>query len=262
MECVLLLFCLKVLYPKKLFLLRGNHEWLDTSNGYAESFGRHIWNLYPSRRDAETLMGAFMRAFSFMSLACLLSQHRILCVHGGIPRAFKRGVRDVLKFLEKLRKPIEGTFPDTSGNNVVTDLMWGDPVDADAARAVSPPHLPEGFYRSPRDEPDEAIACTFDKQALHDFLFTNGLQMLVRAHQNQDMGCFVSNSKMLVTVFSSSCYARENRAAALLLDDSELTILAHAPGLQRAWTQVHTTPLTRTLPDPVGTEGGDTDREE
>ena len=251
-----------MLYPQKLFLLRGNHEWLQTSNGYQESFKRHLTNLYGDPDDVETLLDAFMSAFSFMSLACLLSQQRVLCVHGGIPRAFKQTVSDVLHYLNYVKKPVGGDFPNTNGNNVVTDLMWGDPADTDATHEASPPYLPEDFYRSPRDPANVAIACRFGKRALQDFLVRHRLQMVIRAHQNMATGCFVSNSRQLVTVFSSSRYDGENRAGALLIDGSELTVLAHAPDLGAAEPTPHATPITGALPDPVPEPGQDTDEDE
>ena len=258
MECVLLLFCLKVLYPNKLFLLRGNHEWLQTSKGYTESFERHITNLYKNLDDVQTLVYAFMSAFSYMSLACLLSQQRILCVHGGIPRAFRRSLLSLTEYLEKyVKKPIEGSFPKRVGNNVVTDLMWGDPVE-DESTAQTTRELPEGFYRSPRDLDGTVTACTFGKKALENFLKGHRLQMLIRAHQNQDMGCFVSNSSQLVTVFSSSRYSKGNRGAALYLDDSVLTVLAHEPEV----VDTKDKPVTSTPPPPADEHEGDTDEDE
>lgn len=231
MECILLLFCLKVLYPQKLFFLRGNHEWLATSDDSKESFRSHIEALYKDPEDVDALLRDFMEVFSFMSLACLMTRYRILCIHGGIPRATRGRVTDLLVYLNLQNKPVEGDFPNIDGNNVITDLMWGDPTDTRTDLSVREPHLPEGFHRSPRDKEGTAVACTFDKEALKNFLKQHELKMVIRAHQSQNMGCYISDEKKLITVFSSSHYSGNNRSGALFLDDGTITVLTHAHNL-------------------------------
>ena len=75
-ETVTLLLAYKVLYPDKMFMLRGNHE--------CESISR-IYGFYNEcqRRYSLQLWKRFTDLFNFLPVAGLIDD-RILCMHGGL----------------------------------------------------------------------------------------------------------------------------------------------------------------------------------
>ena len=85
-EILCLLFALKVKYPNKVFLLRGNHE-TDTMNqlyGFCEEcYRRYSPNLYTR----------FSECFRYLPL-CALIGTRIFCTHGGLS-PYIRAISDI-----------------------------------------------------------------------------------------------------------------------------------------------------------------------
>ena len=83
-ECILLLFALKILYPGRVYLLRGNHESrCMTQQEYSDgiSFSNECEMKY-----GVTVYDAFMDCFNCLPLAAVVENDlgRWLCCHGGI----------------------------------------------------------------------------------------------------------------------------------------------------------------------------------
>jgi len=99
LETVAYLLAMKVSIPRKVFLLRGNHETRDV-NGWEEHYGDRsfIWQCR-NRFGDETgyrLWEAVNQVFDRLPLAAVIDQD-IFCVHGGIPRPISDNrVQDIL----------------------------------------------------------------------------------------------------------------------------------------------------------------------
>ncbi|CAJ0566910.1 unnamed protein product, partial [Mesorhabditis spiculigera] len=76
LEVMVLLFAYKVLYPKEVTLLRGNHESRPVNMQYG-------FYLEVKKRYSVNLYECFQYAFYCMPF-CALVDKRILCMHGGI----------------------------------------------------------------------------------------------------------------------------------------------------------------------------------
>jgi len=220
-ECVLLLLCLKVLYPEKVFLLRGNHEWSDITNDYDECIRAHLKMYYPGQYIK--ICRKIMEVFSYLSVSCIVGK-KLFCVHGGIPRVFVEHPEvDIVKELSEFPKPIDGGDAPHEPYNLIFDVTWSDPADDSL---ITIPEIPKGFRVSPRDpEAGPYTACTFEKATLEAFLERYHFDMLIRAHECMSRGCYVQNSCKMITVFSSSGYSGGNSAGVLLLHNGLIRVL-------------------------------------
>lgn len=78
-EVICLLLALKVRFPKKIHILRGNHETCNITRMYG--FFEEIHRRY----DSEKLYKQFLTCFNNLPTVGLV-EHNILCMHGGLPK--------------------------------------------------------------------------------------------------------------------------------------------------------------------------------
>ena len=188
-ECIALLFALKIRYPDTFHLLRGNHE-SDTIN--------RIYGFYDEckRRFSVKVWKAFCEAFNFMPVSALVS-NKILCMHGGMS--------PLLNNIDQIRNLSRPTAVPESG--LMCDLLWSDPEKnilgfADNCRGVS---------------------YVFGPSVVTRFLRSQNLDLIVRAHQVVEDGYEFFADRKLVTVFSAPNYCDEfDNSAAIMSVDAEL----------------------------------------
>ena len=110
-EVIVLMLALKVRYPKKIWILRGNHETQNITHMYG--FYDEIIKRYNSEKLYKQILGCFIQ----LPTVGLIEQN-VLCMHGGIPS-------DSLADVADLNKMPKGTYdPDTG---MQAELMWNDP---------------------------------------------------------------------------------------------------------------------------------------
>jgi protein phosphatase len=82
LETICLLMALKVKYPEKLHMLRGNHEdrWINQAFGFAEECANRLGE-DPS--DPDSVFNRINDLFDWLPLAAVIDD-KIMCLHGGI----------------------------------------------------------------------------------------------------------------------------------------------------------------------------------
>uniref|UniRef100_T1HB29 Serine/threonine-protein phosphatase n=1 Tax=Rhodnius prolixus TaxID=13249 RepID=T1HB29_RHOPR len=175
-ELIAYLFAQKVRNPKKIFLVRGNHELREIQKNFTfqtecvrkfgEEQGLAIWQ-------------EINRAFDYMPLAAVVDD-KIFCCHGGIPAPW---LCPHVEFINKVPCPLANPDEESS---LAWDLLWNDPVREGNLEESLLEELQEneGFAVNRR----RGTAHVFDSGALNRFLAVNRMTYLIRAHEVQQAG--------------------------------------------------------------------------
>ncbi|KAB8297889.1 hypothetical protein EYC80_001676 [Monilinia laxa] len=188
-ETISLLVCLKLRYPHRVHLIRGNHE----SRGVTQSYG--FYTECSRKYGNANVWHHFTDMFDFLTLSVVIND-QIFCVHGGLSPSIHS--IDQIKIIDRFREiPHEGPM---------ADLVWSDP---DPER--------DEFSLSPR-----GAGYTFGAQVVKKFLEVNKMSHILRAHQLCQEGYQVLYDDRLSTVWSAPnyCYRCGNMASVLEVSDT------------------------------------------
>lgn len=149
-ETFLLLLALKVRYPDRITLIRGNHESRQITQvyGFYDECLRKYGSVNVWRYCTEI--------FDYLALAAIIDK-KIFCVHGGLSPEIKT-LDAIMAIDRKQEVPHDGAM---------CDLMWSDPEENKAGYSVSPRGA--GFL--------------FGKDTVAEFNQTNNIDLICRAHQ-------------------------------------------------------------------------------
>ena len=186
-ETVTLVVALKVRYPDRVTIIRGNHESRQITQvyGFYDECMRKYGNANAWRYCTDV--------FDYLGLSALVDG-KALCVHGGLSPDIR--TLDQVRTIDRLCEiPHEGPF---------CDMMWSDPEDLETW-AVSP----------------RGAGWLFGRRVTQEFNEINGLELICRAHQLVQEGYKYMFNDQLVTVWSAPnyCYRCGNVAAILALDE-------------------------------------------
>ncbi|OLY78012.1 Serine/threonine-protein phosphatase PP-X-like protein [Smittium mucronatum] len=187
-ETFLLLLALKVRYPDRVTLIRGNHESRQITQVYG--FYDECFRKYGSA----TVWRYCCDIFDYLSLAAIIDD-KILCVHGGLSPSIS-GIDQIRTIDRKQEVPHEGAM---------CDLLWSDPENI------------SGWGLSPR-----GAGYLFGSDVVDTFLRYNNLDLIARAHQLVMEGYKRMFDGKCITVWSAPnyCYRCGNVASILEFDDT------------------------------------------
>ena len=186
-ECVSLLIAYKVKYPKRITVLRGNHE----TRGITQVYG--FYDECLRKYGNANVWKSLTDLFDFLPLSALV-ENQIFCLHGGLSPKLEN-LEDIRKLERMQEVPHDGEM---------CDLLWSDPDDI------------VGWGQSPR-----GAGWIFGKDVSQKFNRVNDLKMIARAHQLITEGYNPTHDDQVVTVFSAPnyCYRCGNMAAIIQVDE-------------------------------------------
>ncbi|CAB3403652.1 unnamed protein product [Caenorhabditis bovis] len=191
-----LLFCMKYRYPKHVYLLRGNHEDVNTTLNYG--FYEECIQRFATTSDdlvtGEKVWRACIETFNTMPLAALLDK-KIFCCHGGIS-PFMSSLQDIQKIERPLIIPPFG---------LACDLLWSDPSN----------NGNEGWALSHR-----GISFTYGFDTAEEFCKKNNVHLIIRGHQLfrelYATGYVFRFGGILISLFSALNYENHRNNAAVI----------------------------------------------
>lgn len=153
-ECILVLFAYKVLYPQHLFIARGNHE-SETMNKIF-GFEGEVKDKYSAQ-----MYELFAEIFETLPLAHCLNG-KVLVMHGGL---FSRDAvtLDDIRGIDRVRQP-----PD---EGLMCDILWSDPMPVPG-----------------RTPSKRGVGVHFGPDVTEEFLKLNNLDYVIRSHEVKDNG--------------------------------------------------------------------------
>ncbi|CAJ0950048.1 unnamed protein product, partial [Mesorhabditis belari] len=213
-ETFLLLLALKVRYPDRMMLIRGNHESRQITQvyGFYDECVRKYGNA--------TVWKCCTDVFDCLPLSAVIDG-RIFCVHGGLSPSIQ--TLDEIRAIERKQEvPHDGAM---------CDLLWSDPEDT------------IGWGMSPR-----GAGYLFGSDVAKQFCESNNVDLICRAHQLVMEGFKWHFNETVLTVWSAPnyCYRCGNVAAILELDENgnkDFSIFEAAPQENRG------APAKKPLPD-------------
>ncbi|KAJ6221023.1 hypothetical protein RDWZM_006835 [Blomia tropicalis] len=211
-ECALYLLCCKVLEPNRFFLLRGNHEIRQVQ----QMFTFQAECIRKFKTQGLTIWQTLNSTFDALPIAALIDE-QIFCAHGGIPTTMVK------------IKELNSNIPCPMVNPMVESppawqMLWNDPItkkeyDEQVAslRKTKQDHIlslnPVGHLPNTK----RATGFYFNKDATENFLTSNNLTYVIRAHEVIQPGFVFHHDGRVLTVFSCSKYCGQNNDSAVIL---------------------------------------------
>ncbi|KAE8733555.1 Serine/threonine-protein phosphatase 4 catalytic subunit [Hibiscus syriacus] len=230
---LLLLLALKVRYPDRITLIRGNHESRQITQVYGfydeclRKYGsvnvwRYCTEIFDYLRPGDAPLTVLAPSNSLSSGLSALIENKIFSVHGGLSPAIS--TLDQIRTIDRKQEvPHDGAM---------CDLLWSDPED-----------IVDGWGLSPR-----GAGFLFGGSVVTSFNHTNNIDYICRAHQLVMEGYKWMFNNQIVTVWSAPnyCYRCGNVAAILELDENlnkQFRVFDAAPQESRG------TPAKKPAPD-------------
>ncbi|OAO15829.1 serine/threonine-protein phosphatase PP-X [Blastocystis sp. ATCC 50177/Nand II] len=191
LETVLYVILLKLRYPDRIHIIRGNHESRQITQVYG--FYEECLRKYQS----SVVWGYLTDLFDYIPIGALIG-NSILCLHGGLSPLISS-----LSQISSLNR-----FQEVPHEGAMCDLLWSDPEERPGW---------EGWNESPR-----GAGCLFGMDQVLKFNAANNLRCIVRAHQLAMEGYKRMFDDNLITVWSAPnyCYRCGNKASIMQVNEN------------------------------------------
>lgn len=180
-ETYYLLLKLRVEIPKKVLMIRGNHEFLEGYQPYPHDLPLALIAKFGKSKAAEiySLLKNFWERLPF----CCISKNYFF-VHGGIPVN--------IASIKELEKP---------NDEIKLQLLWNDPFEGNGY---------EPSYRG--------VGYLFGKDITQNFLKIVGVKKVIRGHEPCN-GYKINHEGKVLTIFSMKGYYGNQKASFLIIDN-------------------------------------------
>eukprot|EP01130_Rhizamoeba_saxonica_P014827 TRINITY_DN6518_c0_g1_i1.p1 TRINITY_DN6518_c0_g1~~TRINITY_DN6518_c0_g1_i1.p1 ORF type:complete len:939 (-),score=223.33 TRINITY_DN6518_c0_g1_i1:63-2879(-) len=201
-EIILILYTLKIMYPKYVILHRGNHE------------ERRINKRYNFEGECRAKYDAEMFDFiedSFITLPlCSVFNSKVFVVHGGLP-AEDATIHDITLINRKIEMPKHSKINNRE-LKIFEALLWSDPKDIEV----------EPYW----EESHRGCGVAWGEPITSSFLERNHLDLIVRSHQLVQEGHTCTHQNKVITVFSASYYCgiNDNKCAIAMFEHEQPTV--------------------------------------
>ncbi|NVM53580.1 MAG: metallophosphoesterase [Candidatus Helarchaeota archaeon] len=181
LENILFLFLFKKDYPKRVILLRGNHEeeQMNINYGFQDLLTQEFG------KESGTLFAQFQRTFAQLPL-CVLTWNHVFGVHGGIPVSMK----DKAITLKEIEQRERGATHIEQLDFITAQLLWNDPKEQ--VQGAVPSARGIGFF--------------FGRDKFEQFIDSNNIRFVIRSHEVFQSGYKYFFDKQLVSIFSALDY--------------------------------------------------------
>ncbi|TID24575.1 hypothetical protein CANINC_003047 [Pichia inconspicua] len=201
-EVLILLYAIKINFPKTFWLMRGNHETERMTSYFT-------YKKECTSRFSIKLYNKSIESFKTLPLCAILNK-QFFCVHAGISSH--------LWDMEAIQN-IDRYVADFPSHGLFCDIMWSDPSPDYDNENIPAGDVDLYFKRNT----DRHCSEFFSYRAMETFLNKNDLLSVVRGHQPQDSGYRIykmnetTNFPSLITIFSAPnyCGTYGNMAAVL-----------------------------------------------
>lgn len=228
LECITLLFAMKILKPNDFYLLRGNHEFNSMCSCYG--FKNEILNYHNPQKsnqmenekikskktdeinfnfdDVEKDQSRLNDDVYFANHANMNCYKYTENLYNAFMKAFSflpicaiinntsicihGGLTPLLDKVENIQKQIQRPITDFDQSLLLSDIIWGDPTKKQSQ-----------IY----SENQRGRGKLFNGPAVVNFLRNNNLKRLIRGHECVNNGIEILFNEKCITVFSASSYS-------------------------------------------------------
>lgn len=202
-ETFLTVLVLKEEFPDSVVLLRGNHEPPENLKPYPHDYPSVLRSRYGYIRGLE-IYNKSLEIFDNLPLVFIV-RNQFAALHGGLPtETFKKEVSLVEYFTGKSH----GEY-----FNVMTEILWNDPIESNHYRIPSP----------------RGVGYLFGRPVTEWFLHTFRFNAVIRGHEAVDNGFKLNHGGRVVTLFSRLGPPYYNSRASYMVVDTSI---------ERWWTRI------------------------